>query len=297
MVFYHWRIFKSNCRKLGWMGFKPGTTEFRSDSRTNWPSRLWFQLLSVRANFAQLFQFYLFLQCSRFILVFVLVSRHICFKWSLAQVITLVGEWTDTFGIHHWKIFRNSYGKLAWVGFEPTTTEFCSDSLTDWDMRPWVQLSLRDNFVQPLQFHLFLQCSRLISVFAFVSHQISFKQSLTQVITLVAESIDAYGIHHWRVFRSNYRKLAWLGFEPTTTEFCSDSLTDWAIRPCVQLTLRANFVQLLQFHLFLQCSCLISVFVFVSCHICLKQSLRIGTHVSSEMYWYIWHSPLKDSSK
>ena len=37
------------------------------------------------------------------------------------------------------------------------------------------------------------------------------------------------------------------GFEPTTTEFRSDALTDRAIRPWVQLALRANFAQLLQF--------------------------------------------------
>ena len=28
-------------------------------------------------------------------------------------------------------------------------------------------------------------------------------------------------IHHWRILWSSYRKLAWVGFEPTTTEFCS----------------------------------------------------------------------------
>ena len=39
-----------------------------------------------------------------------------------------------------------------------------------------------------------------------------------------------------------------MGFEPTTTEFRSDTLTDWAIRPLVQLAFRANFVQLLHFH-------------------------------------------------
>ena len=39
-----------------------------------------------------------------------------------------------------------------------------------------------------------------------------------------------------------------VGFEPTTTEFRSDALTNWAIRPWVQLALRANFVRLLQFH-------------------------------------------------
>ena len=31
-----------------------------------------------------------------------------------------VAEWADTFGIHHWEILWSSYGKLAWVGFEPS---------------------------------------------------------------------------------------------------------------------------------------------------------------------------------
>ena len=46
----------------------------------------------------------------------------------------------------------SSYRKFARVGSEPTTTEFRSDTLTDWTIRPWVQLALRANFVQPLQF-------------------------------------------------------------------------------------------------------------------------------------------------
>ena len=60
--------------------------------------------------------------------------------------------------------------------------------------------------------------------------------------------IYIYGIHHRRILWSSCRKLARVGSEPTTTEFRSDALTDWAIRPWVQLALRANFVQLLQFH-------------------------------------------------
>ena len=146
--------------------------------------------------------------------------------------------------------FRSSYSKLARVGFQPTTTEFRSEALTNWAIRPWVQLTLRANFVQLLQFHLFVQCSHFISVFAFVSRHICFKQSLAYVITLVAEWIDTYGIQHWRIFRSSCRKLTWVGFEPTITEFRSDALTDWTIRPWVQLTLAAYFVQLLQFHPF-----------------------------------------------
>ena len=31
--------------------------------------------------------------------------------------------------------------------------------------------------------------------------------------------IYIYGIHHWRIFRSSYRKLAWVGFQPKITEF------------------------------------------------------------------------------
>ena len=86
--------------------------------------------------------------------------------------------------IHHWRSFRSSYRKLAWVGFEPTTTEFRSDALTDWATRPWVQLALRANFVQLLQFYLFVQCSHFISVIAFVSRHICFKQNLAHIYIL-----------------------------------------------------------------------------------------------------------------
>ena len=52
-------------------------------------------------------------------------------------------------------ILRSTYKKLAWLGFEPATTEFYSDALTKWASQPWVQLALSANFVQQLQFHLF----------------------------------------------------------------------------------------------------------------------------------------------
>ena len=182
---------------------------------------------------------------------------------------------------------RSSYRKLAWVGFEPATTEFRSDALTDWTIRSWVQLALRANFVQMLQFHLFFQCSRFISVFVFVSHHICIKRILAQVVTLVAEWIDTYGIHHWRIFRSSYRKLAWVGFEPTTTEFRSDALTDWAIRPWVQFAVRANFVQLLHFHLFVQCSRFISAIALISHHVCFNLSLLEVITWKQRNEWYI----------
>ena len=76
-------------------------------------------------------------------------------------------------------IFRSSYRKFAWVGFEPMTTKLCSDALIDWAIRPWVQLATLYSYSISLysysiNFNLFLQCSRFISVFAFVS-QLIFK--------------------------------------------------------------------------------------------------------------------------
>ena len=95
------------------------------------------------------------------------------------------------------KDFWGSYRKLAWLGFEPTTTEIRSDGLADWALRPWFQLALRANFVQLLQYHLFVQCSHFISAIAFVSHRICFKRYLPKGITLEAEWIDISDIHHW----------------------------------------------------------------------------------------------------
>ena len=57
--------------------------------------------------------------------------------------------------------------------------------------------------------------------------------------------------HHWTFLRSSYKSRPWpeWGFEPTTTEFRWDALTDWNIKPCIQIALRANFKLLVQFHL------------------------------------------------
>ena len=46
-----------------------------------------------------------------------------------------------------------------------------------------------------------------------------------QEATLFFIYIYIYGIHHWRILWSSYRKLAWVGFEPMTTEFRSGALT------------------------------------------------------------------------
>ena len=89
---------------------------------------------------------------------------------------------------------------MAWVGSEPMTTEFRSDTLTDWAIRPWPQLALRANFVQLLQFYLFVQCSRLISAFALVRrHDIFmyiYKYIYTHVITYRKLKLNKHG--EWR---------------------------------------------------------------------------------------------------
>ena len=151
-----------------------------------------------------------------------------------------VADWVNRYGIHHWSIFWGSYRKLAWVGFEPTTTEFRSDGLTNRAIRTWVELGFRANFVQLLIFH------RLFSVTFHLGYCLGQWPYLFQSKFCwgnhmnVAEWVDTYGIYHRMNFWSSYRKLAWVGFEPMTTEFRSDVLTDWSISPRVQLGLRAN---------------------------------------------------------
>ena len=92
----------------------------------------------------------------------------------------------------------------------------------------------------------------MIQIKLLVNAKISFKQrpyNLYNIyIYIYIKYLYIYGIHHWQILWSSYRKVAWVGFEPTTTEFRLDTLTNWTIRPCIQFTLRANFVQLFQFH-------------------------------------------------
>ena len=41
---------------------------------------------------------------------------------------------------------------------------------------------------------------------------------------------------HWKILWGTYRQVAWVGFESTTTAFCSDALTDWAINQTMSST-------------------------------------------------------------
>ena len=182
-----------------------------------------------------------------------------------------VAEWADTYGIHHLRILWSSYRKLTWVGFEPTTTELHSDALTDRAIRPWVQLTLRVNFTQLLQFY------RLFTVrfhfgYCFCQSPWLFLSNFSWVNHMSAtEWTDTYGIHHLRILWSSYRKLTWAGFEPTTTELHSDALTDWAIRPWVNSYSEPT---LCSYSNFIVCSVsgFILAIAFVRRHICFNRS-------------------------
>ena len=43
--------------------------------------------------------------------------------------------------------------------------------------------------------------------------------------------VDTYSICYWRIPWSSYPKLTLVGIELKTTEFCSYTLTNWAILP------------------------------------------------------------------
>ena len=129
-------------------------------------------------------------------------------NWYIWYSPLSVVEWTDTYGIHHWRILWSSHRKLTWVGFEPTTTEFRSEALTNWAIRPWVQLALRANFVQLLQFH-HLSSVRFHFGYCLCQSPCLFQSKFSWGNHMsVAEWTHTYGIHHWRILWSSHRKLA-----------------------------------------------------------------------------------------
>ena len=178
-----------------------------------------------------------------------------------------VAEWANTYGIHHWQILWSRYRKWAWVGFGPTITEFRLDALTNWTIKSWVQLGLRAYFSQLFQF----QCHNSFRLFAFVSRHVYFHPRFPIGNHMsVFKWSKTYGILLWQNLQCCYRKLAWVWFEPTTTEFNSVTLSHWAIGSWILLALRSNFAQLLQFHW--MCHILFGMFAFVSRHFYFNRS-------------------------
>ena len=165
-------------------------------------------------------------------------------RFSVGNQMSVV-EWANTYGIHHWQIVWSRYRKFAWVEFEPTITEFRLDALTNWTITSWVQLGLRAYFAQLFQF----QCHNSFRLFAFVSRHVYFHlRFLVDNHMSVFEWTETYGIFLCQNLQCSYRKLTWVRFEPTTTEFHSVTLSHWTIGSWIVLALRGNFAQLLQFH-------------------------------------------------
>ena len=109
--------------------------------------------------------------------------------------------------------------------FEITTTEFRSVALTIWTIRPWVQLALRDYFVQLIQFHCLFSVKFHFGYCLRQSPRVFWLKIFLRWSHECSRMNDAYGIHHWRIIWSSYRKLTWVGFQTTTIEFPSDALT------------------------------------------------------------------------
>ena len=103
----------------------------------------------------------------------------------------------------HWRILRSSCRKLTWLGFEPATTEFHSDALTDWAIRPRFQLTFRATFAQLLQFHILFNVHISFQLLHWSVATFVWSKFCTGNHISVAELTDPYGIHHWRILRSN----------------------------------------------------------------------------------------------
>ena len=171
-------------RKLAWVGF-----EFRSDALTDWAIWPWVQL-ALRANFVQLLQFH------------VLFSVHVPFL----QLRLSFG----TFALSEILCWESHYKGNELIHMVFTTKGFWEVAIEiwpEWDVKPWPHNSIQT--LQPtelsgpefklhsepnLYYYNFVQCSRFILVIALISHHVYFKWNLAQVITLVAEWIDTYGI-------------------------------------------------------------------------------------------------------
>ena len=89
-----------------------------------------------------------------------------------------------------------------------------------------------------------------------------------------------YGMHPRKILWSSYRKLAWVGFEPTTTEFHSDPLIDWAFRWGDEFNLHSE-PTLYNYSSFIVCSVsrLILAIAFISRHACFDIYIYIYIYI------------------
>ena len=172
------------------------TTEFCSDALTNWAITPWVQL-ALRANFVQLLLFHYFVHCSRVLLATAFANRHIRFKRTLAQIITLTAEWINTHGIHHWMIFRSSYRKVHCVKLPKIPWYFCQDiprfEQVSWKIR---EASLPGSTKKSIE--ILSRFGLLISGNIRGSYILGFSRGIFQYLLDIAIDIQAkYRKYHW----------------------------------------------------------------------------------------------------
>ena len=115
-------------------------------------------------------------------------------------------KWTDTYSIHHWRIIWISHRKLVWRSNRPSYQVMSS---------PRTQSQL----CTATSISTFVQCRFRFGYCLRQSPRLFWSKFYWGNDMSVAEWTDIYGIHNWRIIWSSYRKLVWVGFEPTTTEF------------------------------------------------------------------------------
>ena len=133
-------------------------------------------------------------------IIYIFIYIYICVYISIHIYIYMcvcVCVCVYVYSIHHWGILSSSCRELAGVVLEPTTSEFHSEALTDWAVMQWIQLALRANFVQPLEFRLLFSvrfhfsyclCRQLPRLF--------WSKFCRSNHISVAEWTDTYDIHH-----------------------------------------------------------------------------------------------------
>ena len=93
--------------------------------------------------------------------------------------------------------FEVALHRLVWVGFEPTTSEYHSEALTDWPIRQWVQRAFRANFMRLYIYSnfIFLKVSNFISALAFVSSHVYLIETFVEITTWVRQNEHLHNIN------------------------------------------------------------------------------------------------------
>ena len=123
--------------------------------------------------FIKIYNIYIYIYIHIYVYIYMLYILCICIYIYLY-----------IYGIHHRKILWSSYRKLAWVGFEPTTTEFRSDTITDWAISHEFNSHSEPTLYSYSNF-IVCSVSHFISAIAFVSRHVCFNRSFVEVITWV----------------------------------------------------------------------------------------------------------------